>query len=406
MQKFFYIIIITLSAFVSVNAQTDTIKTNSTKKYDNAKANLPTDLYASLIIAAPGTSFYSSYGHCAVRLQCPSKKLDFCFTYSLAKSFTNEIALFSGTGKGEYAAIEYDRFLKDYEEEGRGVCEYELNLSIEQVRNLWKILNNEISEGAYRRYNYLHTNCSSMSLNAVERSLGNEQIEWKNLSSDVTGTYRNFVNSISNTCPWTGFFWTTLLGKDGENIGNLEDKLAPIFLPAVLSKSTLKTAEGVSRPLLKTNQPKQLSKSSITITEDLFTPTLTFILLIVLSVIISIMEIQKSGSTIVRDFDVLLFTAQTFAGIIIFYISCVSSMVGASYNWNLLILNPLPIILYFAARRRKWYNKLWIVYTAVICLYILLWPLTPQIDFVHALMACVLLVRCATKAMLNNNVSR
>lgn len=406
MQRFFSIIILTLFAFLSVNAQTNILSTDSAKENNIAKASLPTDLYASLVIAEPGTSFYSSYGHCAVRLQCPSKKLDFCFTYSLAKSLTNEIALFSGTGKGEYAAIEYEKFLQDYKNEGRAVWEYNLNLSIEQVRNLWQLLDQEMTEGAYRRYNYLHTNCSSMSISAVERSLGNEQIEWQNLDSGVTGTYRSFVNSISTTRPWTGFFWTTLLGKEGESVGYIEDKLAPIFLPSALSKSMITSPEGVNRPLLKTNQPKQILQSKITITDDLFTPTFTFILLIALSLIISVLEILKKGNTIVRGFDVLLFTAQTFAGIIIFYISCVSSMVGASYNWNLLILNPLPIILYFAARRRKWYNKRWIVYTAVICLYILLWPLTPQIDFVHALMACVLLVRCTTKAMLNNNVSR
>ena len=363
------------------------------------QAALPTDLHASFIIADPGLDFYSSYGHCVVRLQCPSAGLDFCYTYSLNETIANEIAMFRGTGKGEYAAIKTPLFLEDYKNSGRGVKNYEINLTIDQIRQLWMILDNEIGKGAYRHYNYLKTNCSSMSMFAMEQCLGKDEIKWGYLSPGITGTYRNFINTISEHRPWTGFFWTTILGSGGDEIGNMEDKMGPQLLVPALRDAKIVSPDGSERPFLK-GEPTVVFDSKIEYKDWLFTPWSFFITLCILAIIISVLDIKKKAKAVVLGFDTILFVLQTIAGLLVFYLSLISDMVGAAGNWNILVLNPLPLLLLFG-RKKNWYKKVWLVYTVVILVYIALWPISPQVDALRMLMVSPLLVRCATKAFLN-----
>lgn len=364
-------------------------------------AVLPTDIYAGLLIAEPGNDFYSSFGHCAVRLWCPSKKLDFCYTYCLEETFGNQLALFNGSGKGSYSAVATQQFISEYIASGRKVENYRLNLTVEQVRELWRILDSEITSGAYRQYNYLHTNCSSMSVLAVERCLGTDEIEWLNMGDAVTGTYRTFVKTISEERPWTGFVWITLLGHEGENLGTLEHKMGPTLLPPILKASRLKSADGSLRPLLAEGQPQVLSESTIQRTYTWFTPNVLFLLLLALSMVTVWLERSDKAHGWVRTFYASMLAVQTTVGLAITYITVLSDMTGASLNLNLLILNPVPAVMWLASRRCKWYGNVWTVYTAVICLYILLWTVSPQVDFTHVLMALPLLVVTVSKALIN-----
>lgn len=384
-----------VSSFSYAQEKNDSVSLARSK----AEASLPTDLHASFLIADPGLDFYSAYGHCVVRLQCPSKGLDLCHTYSLNENLENEVALFSGKGKGQYAAIKTPIFLKEYEEAKRGVKNYEINLTVEEIRNLWQILDEEMADGAYRTYNYLKTNCSSMSVSAVERCLGTSTIEWGTLSPGITGTYRDFVKTISEHRPWTGFFWTTILGHGGDELGDMEDKMGPTLIVPALTDAKIISAEGVSRSFLK-GKPTMVLESGIEYKDWIFTPTTFFIAVLLLTIIASLLEWKRKGKAFVKSVDIFLLTMQTIAGVVIFYLSCISDMVGAAGNWNLLILNPLPFILWFVGRKRKWYNKVWMVYTIVILLYIVLWPISPQVDALRVLMASPLLVRCATRLVL------
>ena len=132
---------------------------------------LATDITVSLLSVAPGYTVYTAHGHCALRLQCPSAGLDYSFTYGLDDTVENRLAFFTGEAKGEYSAVQTHDYLQEYANEGRRVVEYELNLNLYQKRRLWELLDNEVSYGAVRPYNYLTTNCSSMCAFAVKRAL-------------------------------------------------------------------------------------------------------------------------------------------------------------------------------------------------------------------------------------------
>ncbi len=379
----------------------------NTEPADSATVSaLPTDIYAGLLLAEPGNDFYSSFGHCAVRLWCPSKKLDFCYTYCLEESLSNKLSLFNGSGKGSYSAIATPQFIKEYESNRRKVECYRLNLTTEQVRELWKVLDGEITDGAYRQYNYLYTNCSSMSILAVERCLGTDEIEWSNLGDAVTGTYRTFVRTISEGRPWPRFVWTTLLGHEGENHGTLEHKLGPTLLPPILKASKLRASDGCVRPLLAEKQPQTLNGGTLERSHTWFSPDVLFVFLFIMSIAAALLEHRNKLRRLVRTYHTLIFTAQTAAGLLFFYVTVLSDMTGASLNLNLLVLNPVPAVMWLTSRRRKWYGKVWIAYTAVLCLYMLMWAVSPQVDFTHILMTLPLLVICLSKTALHNRTTQ
>ena len=143
-----------------------------TQQADND--GLATDITVSLLDVAPGYTIYTAHGHCALRLQCPSAGLDLSFTYGLDDTVENRISFFTGKGMGEYSAARTESYLKDYVGEGRQVKEYELNLSIDQKRHLWKLLDDELSRGAFRPSNKQKTNCSTMCAHAVVRALSGD----------------------------------------------------------------------------------------------------------------------------------------------------------------------------------------------------------------------------------------
>ena len=358
----------------------------------------PTDLTTSLLICQPGRTFYSGFGHCALRLQCPSHGLDVTFTYALDDNLKNRIAMFRGKGAGRYSSVRTATFLKEYVEQGRGVVDYPVNISVEQTRKLWQILDGENASPRFRQYNFLHTNCSSMCFYALKRVMAGEEIVWSGLSEGCTGTYRNFVGYVSEGRPWTGLFWSSILGSTGETVGQLEDKLAPMLIEPSLAQATIRTSsgEGQERPFLQ-GEPTRVVAHTLTYPPHPFTPTVAFAILLAVAVVVSILELLRGYHAVQRTFDTLLLAAQTLVGLFIFYLSCLSHMVGAAHNWNLLVFNPLPLLLWLCFHRRKWWAKVYVLYAAVLLLYIVSWAFMPNVALPHALLALTFLVRVAAR---------
>ena len=356
---------------------------------------LATDITVSLLDVAPGYTIYTAHGHCALRLQCPSAGLDLSFTYGLDDTVENRISFFTGKGMGEYSAARTESYLKDYVGEGRQVKEYELNLSIDQKRHLWKLLDDELSRGAFRPYNYLKTNCSTMCAHAVVRALsGDVDIVYESTAPVLNGTYRDLVRHVSSHRPWVDFFWNTLLGAEGEETGQIEDKLSPSLLVETWQHTTIVDSLGTSRPMLVDNNGRVVVEGDDGQRTTWFTPTVCFALLLLLVVLLSIAEYRGHLLRLAHGVDVVLFVLQTIIGFIICYITFFSSHVGAAGNWYAIPCNPVPFVCWLLFRHRKGYRRLFLVYFVVLCLFMVLTPFVPQLDLPHCLVVAILAVRC------------
>ena len=357
---------------------------------------LATDITVTLISVAPGYTAYTAHGHCALRMQCPSAGLDISFTYGLDDTADNRMAFFMGNGQGTYSAYHTADYLKEYADEGRQVYEYELNLTLNEKRRLWELLDNEMSGGSFRRYNYLQTNCSSMCVQAVNRALDGDQLIYQLLPPVLNGTYRQFVRHISARRPWVSFFWLSLLGSAGEETGQIEDKLSPELLVESWQHAVLKDSLGSSRPMFVGNG-HLLIKGDDGKKTTWFTPTLFFALLLVLVTLLTVAEWRGRLHSVGRVVDILLLAGQTLVGLFICYMAFFSSLYGASGNWYVVPFNPLPLILWLLFRKRKGYHQLYLVYAVVLVLFIALTPFVDQIDLPHSLLVAVMAVRCMGK---------
>lgn len=357
-----------------------------------AVASLPTDLHAGFVVATSGPSIYSAYGHCALHLTCPSHGLDYCFTFCMDATFEHFVQFFRGTALAQYACIPTEAFLQDYVDEGRTVVDYEINLTQNQIRSLWQLLDEECQIGPHYHFDFLRKNCSSMSLRAVERCLGGDRLSFGRLPSAISGTYRYFLREASLQRPWSYFIWGTLLGSVGEEQGVVEDKASPAYIIETLQQATIESADGNSRPVL-TGSTTPLLEGDRCWDRTTFPPTLVLSLFAFVALLITLLHWRRQALPIVRLFDGLLLIIQTLAGIVMFHQSFLSGLDVMHSNWNLLVLNPLPALLWFCLHRRPWFHYMWMGCAVILVCYLLLAFFTPQVGLLQVLMALPLLLR-------------
>lgn len=356
--------------------------------------SLPTDLKAGLIVASPGNGVYTSMGHCALRLQCPSRGFDYCYAYGMDDSWANLLGVFAGTTKGGYFVSYTNPYLMEYADEGRGVTEYQLNLSLEQKRELWKNLDKKISNAEEQPYDYTQNSCSAMCAYIIELSLCGERISYHNLPQSIQGTFRQGLLYVARDHPWTKLFWMGMLGSNADKqIKDPESVMMPETLLQSWKQASIIDSNGVSRPLLIGNGkplvlPQQKSHVS-------FPPQYLFGILLVLAVVLLIAERKHHWLKACRAFDLALLTLQTLIALCVTFLELFSKQEAAHFNFYIIIFNPLPILAYLLLRhKQKKYSRAWLAFFIISVIFIALTPIVPQIYLTIDLVAAVFAVRC------------
>ena len=93
----------------------------------------------------------------------------------------------------------------------------------------------------------------------------------------------------------------------------------------------------------------------------------------------------------------LLLSVVAIVGLLLIYTSFVSGIFGVHWNWYLIPFNPLPLVIWLIWRQRKGFYKIYLLYAAVLVLFILATPLSEQLDLPHQLVTATLAVRCIGK---------
>ena len=366
----------------------------------NDAGGLATDVFASFIIAEPSNDIYSCCGHCAIRMQCPSHDMDYCFTYSFSNTFENKFRFFNGTGEGSFVPMYTDEFLEEYKETHRGVMEYKLNLTLEEKRLLWQSLDENVHSSSHWRYDFLKTNCSAMCAYIIEQSLIGERIEYGKLDPVLTGDNRTFVKYIFAKHPWFQFFWLTILGAEGEDVSEVYTRLAPIIITDVWGDARLvNDSTGETRPIFD-GAPIQISNEHTELATSPVTPFVAFLALLVVALVITALHLKGVARKVVVGFDIVLLAAQTIAGIVSLYFNTLSQLQGVHYSWHVLVMNPLPLLVVLLFRKKPKYMRMgFMLYSALIVVYLCAAPFSPQILLPHVFIALALLLRSGTRAL-------
>lgn len=307
---------------------------------------------ASVVIASPGNTIYSSTGHAFFRMQCPSQNMDFCFSYE-SEPMANRVLAFLGGGlKMGMAVVPTTEFLKDYHNEGRGVTEYALNLPIKVKQNLWRVLDNRVEEGMYLPYDYMERGCAISVLHILEEALGAEEMEVTTWPESYEMTRREIVSSELNHAPWTRLVINVLTnGSANSEVEYKEKAITPVKLLELLQNSRV-----AGQPIVS-SVPHQLEPLTVEQKAGWLTPMIISFLILLLTI-----GAGLAGKPLMLW---VLLGIQTIIGLVNVYLVFFSSLCATEWSWLLVPFNPFPLIFW------KW-RKIWeIPYAAIIGIWCL-----------------------------------
>ena len=386
MRKALFILIIATLSATHLHATSNLVEEGDSSDF----------ITASLLTASPAEAVYSSFGHSVIRMQCPSEKLDYCFTFEIDISGEKMAEYFTGNAKAALVGVETPEFLSVYGAEGRGVVERELNLSHHEKQLLWKDLDTELMKAPHLSFNFLTSNCVSATLLMIENSLISEHIEWGKLPDILNHDNGDVIRHECNGNKWNEFLFMTFFGAASEGHFPIEMKLSPSMLATILESATISGDSIASRPVF-IGTPKTLLTAKSTPTPSPVTPTITFGILLCLVIIITIAEWTLRWNKVAKIADVLLLLVQTIAGLILVYTSFVANIFGTHWNWYLIPANPLPAIIWLAFHKKRNFYKVYLFYFIILVLFICMTPLLSQLDCEHQLITAALAVRCASQ---------
>lgn len=349
---------------------------------------------ASILISSPGKELFFALGHCGLRLQCPSKGLDYCFSFSTIVPPGPEfnLLLLSGKMKAGYEALPYDEYLDTFRKDGRGVVEYPLNLTLSEERELWRKMDNLMMKGPTMKFDFQQSNCTSTLYRAIGSVMEREKIDYPRVGL-LAHDARYALEEIYVGVPWLEFLAFTMLAKHGGDgqwpiIALLNPKLWQELLP----QTDIVGLDGSRRPVLA-EEPIQLLPLLTDYKPVPLTPNRFFGFLLFAAIVLTLFEWLFRWHLPAGIYDLVLAVLYTLFSLYLFYASCFQ-VFGVVWNPFFIIFNPLYLIIWLWGRRKAWFPRAWAAYSFVIVAFMVFLPcFTRHMEWPHELMLATLLVR-------------
>ncbi len=297
----------------------------------------------SVITCDTGNESYSLFGHTAIRITDLNNNFDVVYNYGAFDFATpNFVAKFT-KGDLQYFAVanKFEDFMNQYTYEKRSVFEQELNVPLAYKQKLLENLTNALSSSeSYYTYKFIDKNCTSMVVDILNKTLGN-QIIVKKTDTDIT--YRTILYPYFDNSFYEKLGTSIIFGKKVDEFGT------KIFLPLELQKS-LKLIPFENHLLCKESRTlldikKEASRS---VWDNFY--TYAFLLLF-------IVLINK------RSIDLFYFSIMGLLGVFFLFVGFYSEHLELSNNYNILLFNPILLVLCYFMLTNK---KKWVVNLAVL----------------------------------------
>lgn len=348
---------------------------------------------ASLVIGSPLPAIWSVFGHATLHMECPSEGLDYMFTFESDTNVDAFLTGVAGKAQAKYVAVPAQVYIDDARKEGRELRQYRLNLTLNERKELWRRLDEEMMAGAYRHFNLLYTSCVSTTVQTVESILQGEHLEWGPTPYLMTLCDGDYFRHAARLNPWTEFTFVTFFGTAYDHHGPFMRKVTPENLATLLSEARLvNDTTGESRPVLADAGTVllPLGKSDYTAPPS---PMLVFGALLVLTLLVTTIERLTGWKWLGTAYDLLLFMAQGLAALLLLYMTFGSELFPTRWNWYLLPMLPVPFVLWALQRRGRHIARWWIAYSIVLIVFLTATPFCGILDLPHQLITASLLVR-------------
>lgn len=322
---------------------------------------------ASVITCGPGNDFYTTFGHSALRITDTARGIDLVYNYGTFDFDTPHFYWTFAKGKLDYclARSSFDHFLAVYSFEQRFMYEQRLNLTPQELNNLFVMLEwNYLPENRYYRYDLLLDNCATRVRDMVEAAVGKKSIgidDWEDHS------YRYWLHDATagGRLEWWTFGIDMLLGLPTDHVCSQSEAM---FYPLAMMWMYNNTMLDATEPLVfPTEQLLEDTRPSL---HRSFPPLVVFALIFIAVTLLTWKHLWPKWA------DRVLFVLAGLVGCFLIFM-----WTGTDHfctKWNLNILWASPFFLLIAIRLEKtprWFLLLQVAMLAVALLIAVVgWP--------------------------------
>jgi Domain of unknown function (DUF4105) len=294
----------------------------------------------------------SIYGHTAIRIQDSRSGIDLVYNYGMFDFRTENFVLKFVKGDLQYyaGAYPYSDFEYSYQVANRSIYEQTLDISLAEKQQLFEKLNTSIfTQERFYTYKFIDRNCTTKVIDIVNSVLEKKPIVKKNIDDK---TYRDVLYSYTEKQFYQRLGINIIFG---EKVDQQETK---IFLPLDLLEN-LKNISYKNKPLAA--EMKVLYEASKKETHFSFFDSIYSLIILLLVVVI----LNKKVIT------VIYFSILGIVGLLFFIVTFYSFHKEVLWNYNMLLFNPIYLVLvYFIIRNNeKWTKKIVISVLIALGLY-------------------------------------
>jgi len=305
-----------------------------------------------MVVGPYNKDFASIWGHSAIWIKDDKNGIDKIYNFG-APAYGGNFMLNLLLGRLKFYLD--DKFtlkseLNTYRIAKRDVSLYEINITYKEKQKLFNYLNNKLKpENKYYIYEFYKKNCTTYTLDALKHSIDGELV----YPAENTGlTYRKICDDKFQHFPWIDFMIKILAGKKNDEKLKLEDIFfVPKYLALNLKKTKIKTKYG-EKPFFKSEEQVYDFPDYEQHYSYYSTPQFYLILFLVLEILLFAFSYYKR-KIYLKFYDYLWFGVIAALSLFALYTMIFTGYVVTKWNFNLLWLNPLFILVFFLKGHKR-----------------------------------------------------
>jgi len=337
----------------------------------------------SLLTIAPGTELYSLFGHTAVRVRNEITREDNTYNYGTFDFETPNFMVKFLRGKLLYqlSKAPFDVFLYEYNQTKRSVSEQVLDITQEETDRIIEFLeNNALPENKSYLYDFLYDNCSTRVRDIFNKEL-NLRIEEDFIEEK---SFRTEIHEYLESYPWTRFGIDLIVASRADKITDFQSQMfLPDYLQAHMAKSV--HGEGVNKKFAFMPVRQLLFFDSSEDTKGFFTPLNSFLALSVVLILLYFTRFTSFCYSIIT----LVFILLGVGSMILIFMWFGTDHFSTKYNYNILWMNPLYLLLPFIPKKANITISTFILILTLLCLFNLFPQVMPVLDILPAIISII-----------------
>lgn len=368
-----------------MSAQSETADITKVAEKGSREMSVPTAIEThiqaeiSLVTCYPGSRNYELYGHTMIRVQIEGQ--DLLFNYGIFNFKQSGFIYRFVKGDCDYSLAAYPMQYLTQGYEDRKIVEQVLDLDDAQKVDIISFLwNNVQPENAVYRYGWAYNNCATKPRDIIENAVGGS-LEYGNPKRGEA-TFRSIMAYFDKNYPWQQFGIDMVLGYDLDHkLDYREQMFSPIILMEAMADAT-QERDGKRIPVVKaTNILVEGGDEGAVLGPTPMVLTPMFVLTLLLVIVLALTIKERLSKRHYRWLDSVVFGVYGLVGVLVAFLTFVSSHYGTSSNLHIVWLHPLlllPAIMEWIKRMRPLVAIIHVVNALLIVLLAAGWYWLPQ----------------------------